>query len=35
MSAPQFKRHSDALAPFIVAGSQHWMVYRVLDEPPR
>ncbi len=35
MSAPQFERHSDALAPFIVAGSQHWMVYRVLDEPPR
>jgi hypothetical protein len=32
MSGPQFKRHSDALAPFIVAGSQHWVVYRVLDE---
>ena len=34
MSGPQFKRHSDALAPFIVPGSQHWVVYRVLDEPP-
>ena len=31
-AAPQFKRHSDALAPFIVPGSQHWVVYRVLDE---
>jgi hypothetical protein len=29
MSAPQFRRHSDALAP--VPGSQHWIVYRVLD----
>jgi hypothetical protein len=26
--------HSDALAPFVVAGSQHWVVYRVLDERP-
>jgi hypothetical protein len=32
MAAPQFKAHSDALAPFIVAGSQHWVVYRVLDQ---
>jgi hypothetical protein len=32
--APQFKRHSDALAPFIVPASQHWVVYRVLDERP-
>jgi len=31
MSAPQFRRHSDALAPFVVPGSQHWIVYRVLD----
>jgi hypothetical protein len=22
---------SDALAPFIVPGSQHWVVYRVLE----
>ena len=33
MSAPQFRRHSDALAPFVVPGSQHWIVYRVLDAP--
>ena len=26
--------HSDALAPLIVPGSQHWVVYRVLDERP-
>ena len=32
MSAPQFQRHSDALAPLIVPGSQRWLVYRVLDE---
>jgi hypothetical protein len=31
MTAPQFKPHSDALAPFIVPGSQHWVVYRVLE----
>jgi len=30
MSAPQFRGHSDALAPYIVPGSQHWIVYRVL-----
>jgi hypothetical protein len=35
MSGPQFKQHSDALAPFIVPGTQHWVVYRVLDERPR
>jgi hypothetical protein len=32
MSAPQFRRHSDALAPYIVPGSQHWVVYRVIEE---
>jgi hypothetical protein len=31
MAAPQFRPHSDALAPFIVPGSQHWVVYRTLD----
>src|SRR3954464_2801119 len=31
MAAPQFRAHSDALAPFIVPGSQHWVVYRVLE----
>jgi hypothetical protein len=33
MSGLQFRRHSDALAPLIVPGSQHWVVYRVLEEP--
>lgn len=32
MSAPQFRRHSEALAPYIVPGSQQWVVYRVLEE---
>jgi hypothetical protein len=31
MSGPQFRSHSDALAAFIVPGSQHWVVYRVLE----
>jgi hypothetical protein len=31
MAAPQFRPHPDALAPFIVPGSQHWVVYRVLE----
>lgn len=30
MGQPQFRRHSDALAPFIVAGSQHWKILRVV-----
>jgi hypothetical protein len=34
MAAPQFRAHSDALAPLIVPGSQHWVVYRVLDQSP-
>lgn len=33
MSSSRFRTHSDALAPYIVPGSQHWVVYRVLDEP--
>jgi hypothetical protein len=33
MATPQFRRHSDALAPYVVPGSQHWVVYRVLEEP--
>jgi hypothetical protein len=32
MSAPQFRSHAEALAPFIVPGSQHWLVYRVLEQ---
>jgi len=31
MSAPQFRPHSEALAPYIVPGSQRWVVYRVMD----
>jgi hypothetical protein len=31
-SAPQFRRHSDALAPYIVPGSQYRVVYRVIAE---
>jgi hypothetical protein len=31
MTAPQFRVHSDALAAFLVPGSQHWVVYRVLE----
>jgi hypothetical protein len=30
----EFRRHSDALASFVVPRSQHWVVYRVLEEPP-
>ncbi len=30
MNLPQFKKYSDALASFIVPGSQHWKVYRVI-----
>jgi hypothetical protein len=32
MTAPQFRAHSDALAPVIVPGSQQWVVYRVLEQ---
>jgi hypothetical protein len=32
MSAPRFRGHSEALAPYIVPGTQHWVVYRVLEE---
>ena len=31
MGQPQFKQHTDALAPYIIAGSQYWKVYRVLS----
>lgn len=31
MSGPQFRTHSEALAPLIVPGSQHWVVYRVIE----
>ncbi|MGQ0649020.1 MAG: hypothetical protein ACT4P7_15805 [Gemmatimonadaceae bacterium] len=31
MAQPQFKAHSDALAPFIVPGSQRWEIFRVIE----
>jgi hypothetical protein len=31
MSDPRFVQLSDALAPLIVAGSQHWEVYRIIS----
>ena len=31
MKQPQFKEHSDALQPFIISGSQHWVIYRVVE----
>jgi hypothetical protein len=34
MANPQFRTHSDALAPYIVPGSQHWIIYRVLEAKP-
>jgi hypothetical protein len=30
MRLPQFKVHSEALAPFVVSGSQHWEILRVI-----
>ena len=30
MGQPQFRQHSEALAPFVVPGSQKWTVYRVV-----
>jgi hypothetical protein len=31
MPQPQFKKHSEALAPFIIPGSQRWEVLRVVE----
>lgn len=31
MSQPQFRPHAEALAPFIVPGSQHWEVFRIVE----
>jgi hypothetical protein len=33
MAEPQFRVHSEALAPFVVPGSQYWVVYRVQEQP--
>jgi hypothetical protein len=32
MAAPQLRSHSEALTPYVVPGSQHWVVCRVLEE---
>ena len=31
MAQPQFKALSDALAPFVAPGSQHWEILKTLD----
>jgi len=31
MAQPQFKQFSDAIAPFIVPGTQKWKVFRVIN----
>lgn len=30
MTAARFRKHSEALAPFVVPGSQQWRVFRVV-----
>jgi hypothetical protein len=32
LSHSLLKQHSDAIAPLIVPGSQHWRVYRIVEE---
>ncbi len=32
MAGSQFRPHSEALAPYVVVGSQHWVAYRVVAE---
>ena len=32
MATPEFRRHSEALAPYIIPGSQHWVVYRIRED---
>lgn len=31
MGAERFPRHSDRLAPYIVPGSQHWEIFRLIE----
>ena len=31
MGQPQFRPLSEALAPYVVSGSQHWVVQRVIE----
>src|SRR4051794_6161889 len=30
MSGPQFQAHAQALAPLVVAGTQHWEIFKVV-----
>lgn len=30
MSQPQFRQYSDALAPYVVPGSQKWIIYKTI-----
>jgi hypothetical protein len=31
MSQPQFKQYAEAIAPYIVPGSQQWTIYRIVS----
>ncbi|HJW08240.1 MAG TPA: hypothetical protein VJ483_01325 [Holophagaceae bacterium] len=31
MAGPVFQKHSEALAPLVVAGSQRWEIYRIAE----
>lgn len=31
MGGDRFRKHSDAMTPYIVPGSQHWEIYRVVE----
>ena len=31
MAQPQFKAHAEALAPFVVPGSQHWEILKIIE----
>ena len=31
MSQPQFRQYSEALAPFVVPGSQKWTIYKLIE----
>jgi len=31
MGHERFQRHAEALAPYIVPGSQHWKVFRIVE----
>jgi len=31
MGQPQFQKHAEALAPYVVPGTQRWTIYRVVS----